>query len=243
MSYSGVKTRDSMMSGSGVHNNMKGSVQLKAGTLHEVNQQVTHPYTKLDLESSQMIAERIFKHYTGGGYSSSITPEQAKRMIQDAYKAVGRRDEPSEDDIKDYIIFHDRDGDQLFTQKDLENACAQYLCGPGGSGLSLLGKHTARENLIEYFVQDEDPNVVMPDLAHIDKLFDSYDKDGNGELDRNEVRRLIADTYRLIGKDKQITDQDIDIYMGGKDRMTKRAYEENVIGSMAKRHLLKLPEN
>ena len=88
-------------------------------------------------------------------------------------------------------------------------------------------------------MQDEDPSVLMPELAHVGKLFDSYDKDGNGELDRSEVSKLIADTYKLLGKTHFPSEAEVDAYLSGKDRMSKKTYEEMVLGSMAKRNLLK----
>ena len=223
-------------------NNMKASIMLKTGTLHEVNTQVVHPYTKLDTESARMVADKVFERFTGSAYASAINADQARRMIEVVNRAVGRREQVTDDDVKDFLEYHDRDKDSVFSKGDLHVLCEQYLTGPGGNGLNLTNKHTAREDLIEYFIQDEDPNVRMPEMTHVSKLFDSYDKDGDGALDRFEVRSLLTDTYKIL-KRSPPTESDLDSYMRGKDTITKQEFISKTTNSLMKRSLVKDTDN
>ena len=236
--------RDSTYSStSGSASNMRGSVHLRSGIIHEVTTQLVHPYTRLDYESCNYIADKIFKQYGGTGYSTKISFEQAKRIMQDVNKACGRKEEPTEEDIKDFVRFHDRDDDGEFTKKDLEAVCTNYLSGPGGNGYSLLGKETPNQRLINYFKQEQDPNLIMPDMTHVSRLFDQYDNDHNGELDRREVRDLLQDTFKVLKKDHVPTEEEVNSYLGGKERINKTEFENMLLNSLAKRNLVKTGDN
>ena len=227
---------------SSMSNSMKGSVMLKCGTIHEINSQVVHPFTKLDTESGRMIGERVFEHYSGSPYAGSLNADQVRRLLEDVNRLTRRKEPVTDEDIRDFLEYHDKDNDKSISRNDILSLSEQYLCGPGGSGLSLTSKHTAREDLIEFFIQDEDPNVKMPNMTHVSKLFESYDTDGNGSLDRSEIRRLLTDTYKLLKREPP-TDEEIDSYMGGKNRITKEEYIAAITNSLAKRHLVKTVDN
>lgn len=61
-------------------------------------------------------------------------------MISDAYYSVNRNFIPNEEDVHDYLRIHDRDKDGRLTLADLERSCIQYLCGVGGTGMSIVSR-------------------------------------------------------------------------------------------------------
>jgi Ca2+-binding EF-hand superfamily protein len=99
------------------------------------------------MESSKMIAQRLFGMYDRNG-DGKIDKNEARNMIGDAYSAVNQKYEFQLDDDELFVDAHDRDHDGVVTQRDIERACAQFLCGPGGNGVSLLGRQNNRDALL-----------------------------------------------------------------------------------------------
>ena len=92
--------------------------------------------TSLDIESAKNIARKIFDLYDVNK-TGVIESQECRSMICDAYLSVNRNFTPSEDEAHDYLKIQDRDHDGKLTLADLERSCIQYLCGRGGSGVSL----------------------------------------------------------------------------------------------------------
>lgn len=229
----------------GAATNMKGSVYLKTGKIQQVNERLTHPFTKLDLPSAQMITQKLFSHYTRGNLGTSgsfgrLGKEEAKRMMIDAYKCAGRDYSPTDEDVEDYIAYHDRDNDGGISAQDLEIACTNYLCGAAGEGYSLQGRYENRDLLLDYFVQDNDPNSETPLLTTIGNMIDDCGTGGaDGDLSASDIRQLLSETYRLLGKHRQFTDQEISAVMEGRQRLSKRQFGEMVQKSLVKRRIVK----
>ena len=213
----------------------KGSHLLKTGTIRSVNNNIVHPHTKLDLESSNKIVDKICSKYSISNRSTDI--ESYRRLMKDAYMYSGNDYTPSDEDVMDFIQHHDRDGDGIVSGNDLKNVCSHYLCGPAGTGMSLDRKDDENSDLISYFKQVIENTRDIPDQVHAIKMFEKYDSDGDGVLSKDEIRRMMIDTYKILNKDKMPTDEEINKHFGTDLKMSKQTFLDKILGSMSKRKL------
>lgn len=54
---------------------------------------------------------------------------------------------------------------------------------------------------------------VMQEINHARSIFEKYDRDRNGYLDRYEIRPILIDTYQTLGYDFNPSQDDIDRYI------------------------------
>lgn len=192
-----------------------------------------HPLTKIDLESAESLASKLFDYYSSGS-SNQLTPDNALKIIQDVRKITGGEDksDPEEDkeSSKEFVKHHDKDNDGVLSKRDFIRCCVRYLCGSGDSGVNLSGKISLKEQLLEALHEKIGKGVVEKELAGARIIFAKYDLNGDQYLDRSEVRNMIRDTYENLKNNIVLTDQVVDKYfsmVGSSDpnRISKEEYE------------------
>jgi Ca2+-binding EF-hand superfamily protein len=77
----------------------------------------------------------------------------------------------------------------------------------------------------------------------IDRVFDSYDRNRNGYIDRGEVPSLIKDTYQGIGVMMQPSQQDVESYLSSADAsgnggVSRSEFKMFVLQSLAQRGII-----
>lgn len=181
---------------------------------YTTNTHNVHPTTKVDFESAEHLAKRLFQHYAAS--SPKLTPNEAQNIISDAQSftnpSSAQLPQPDKLAAENFVKHHDRDLDGQLTKKDFIECCIQYLCGPGGSGVNLFGKMTAREELINYLHGELGMDEVDKELAQARFVFEKYDGNKDGFLDRNEVRVMMRDTYANLKDNISLTDDAVDKY-------------------------------
>ena len=203
-----------------------------------------HANTKVDYESALALAERLFNHYCPTG--QRITAKDALRIINDARSIANpSKDLEQEEDLakgEDFVQHHDRDIDGALTKKDFVEAIVQYLCGPGGSGVNLAGKVDARAQLIEFLHGAVGEDEVEMELKKARVIFERYDLNRDGFLDRNEVRNMMRDTYENLRTDVRMTDDAVDKYFSmieteKEELISQEEYEIFVLGALKSRNI------
>ena len=75
-------------------------------------------------------------------------------------------------------------------------------------------------------------------LDQIRRVFDKFDEDGNGFIDERELKKLMEETYNLLGVSKVITNEDVQSYLlmiDSKDgRVSYPEYERIVTRALAR---------
>jgi len=74
-------------------------------------------------------------------------------------------------------------------------------------------------------------------LDQIRRVFDKFDEDKNGEIDERELKNLMEETYRILGVNRQITNEDVQNYFSLIDsnrdgRITYPEYESIVVKAL-----------
>ena len=200
---------------------------MTSGVYRHVNEEVVHPYTKLDLESADSVANKVFNTYAGE-YSSQLSRENVFRIITAANRMAGRVEEASEEDIDDFISFHSPLS-KAISRNTITTRLRGYLTGPGNSGLNLSQMSHIRSSLVNYLV-----NAGLDDSSkNIDLLFDTFDHDKNGALDRSEISHLIKETFQFLGINEEPSESQINFYLQGKQHISKPEYQ-NLVMTMLK---------
>jgi Ca2+-binding EF-hand superfamily protein len=163
-------------------------------------------------------------------------------MIGDAYASLSKDYKPEEQDTTEYIHRHDVDGDGAFTLKDLEKICIQYLCGPSGIGISLLGVESEKEKLLRYLYRELGIEPVNRELENAEKVFNKFDSDKDGYLNKSDLKRMIMETYANLKSSYNPSDEEIMQYFGilhtkREDHVSKEEYEIYVLTSLKNRHI------
>ena len=57
-------------------------------------------------------------------------------------------------------------------------------------------------------IKESDLNAIIN--KNVDDIWDQYDKDGNGYLDKNEAKLLVLDSLKLMGENTQIDQKEFD---------------------------------
>lgn len=91
-------------------------------------------------------------------------------------------------------------------------------------------------------VQNYGRQIVEENLEQAESLFKKYDLDQDGFLNREEVRYLVHDTYRLLNKDLEITSAELDQYLqlmdlDGDGRISEFDYNMHILESLKKRDI------
>lgn len=86
------------------------------------------------------------------------------------------------------------------------------------------------------------PKRIDEELSRARKLFQKYDTDRSGYLERNELSPIIKDSYRLLGKQVNPTQEEIDEYMrmmdiSGDNLVSIEEFELHILKSLQHRKL------
>lgn len=204
-----------------------------------------HPLTRIDLESAKAIASRLFDYYNSEK-SSKLSARDALSLIQDVKSMTNSKDlehqQDPEEASEQFLRHHDRDGDGALTRKDFIECCVQYLCGPGGTGVNLSGKVTAKQQLLEALYGQVGEGEVERELQGATLIFDKYDINNDDYLDRSEVRNMMRDTYESLRDNIQMTDEAVDKYFSmigteKKDMISREEYELFILEALKSRNL------
>ena len=57
-------------------------------------------------------------------------------------------------------------------------------------------------------IKESDLNAIIN--KNVEDIWDQYDKDGNGYLDKNEAKLLVLDSLKLMGESTQIDQKEFD---------------------------------
>lgn len=80
------------------------------------------------------------------------------------------------------------------------------------------------------------------ELTRARKLFQKYDTDRSGYLERHELSPIIKDSYRLLGKDVNPSQEEIDQYLRmmdvtGDNQVSMEEFELHILKSLLHRNL------
>lgn len=216
---------------------------LRRSNYYSTKDQNLHPSTRIDLESAQALASKLFDHYTSSGHFSQ---SDALKLIKDVKSVTNNSKQEEEDEEEEisnqFLSHHDRDGDGVLSKKDFIECCVQYLCGPGGSGVNLFGKISPKQELIEALYGEVGGDEVENELSKARLIFDKYDLNGDEFLDRSEVRKMIKDTYENLKDNIKLTDEAVDRYFSMigsqfKDKISREEYEIFILEALRSRNM------
>ena len=192
-------------------------------------------------ESAKVLAEKLFNHYNRSE-SGKIEDSEARTMISDAYLITGKPNNSRVKEYKEYLAYHDLDGDGEFTLKDLENRVKKYLCGPGGFGINLSSDLTDNENYLKYIYKEIGKEKVDREIFRAKELFERFDEDNDGYLDENDVNKLLKETYQDLDPKIEFTYQDAIEYISNMNpsrdkKISEKEFEIGVIKALGARNI------
>lgn len=214
-------------------------------TYTSTRDQNLHPLTRIDLESAKILAARLFDYYNSDN-SSKLSARDALNLIQDVKGMTNSKDleytQDADEASEQFLKHHDRDGDGALTRKDFIECCVQYLCGPGGTGVNLSGKVSAKQQLVEALYGQIGEGEVERELQGATLIFDKYDANQDNYLDRGEVRNMMRDTYESLRDNIRMTDEAVDKYFSmigteKKDMISREEYEMFILEALRSRNL------
>lgn len=196
---------------------------------------------RIDEESARHLAQKLFEHYNRSK-SGRIEGNEARTMISDAYSALSKSYIPTEEETQDYIKGNDLDKDGSFSLKDAEEICIKFLCGASRIGLNLLGVDSEKEKLLKYLYRELGSEPVNRELEKAGEIFEKYDRGKDGYLDRENIRDMIKDTYKSMGKSFDPTDEDLEAYFDAvkakrEGFISKEEYEIFMLQALKNRYI------
>lgn len=221
----------------------KSSMMMVSNLQHSsmIPETQTNAPHRIDRESAKSLAQKFFEHYNRSK-SGKIEDNEARTMITDAYSALGKSYTPTDEDTAEYIESNDIDEDGSFTQKDVEKICEKFLCGPSGIGLNLLGVDSEKEKLLKYLFKELGSEPVNRELEKAALIFDKYDTDKDGYLDKDNLRQMIKDTYSHLKNNVEPSEEDLDAYLDiirtkREGYVSREEYEIYMLQSLKNRYI------
>ena len=200
--------------------------------------------TFVDKQSADILAKRLFKYYNTSK-TGKLDSTECQRLIKDAYQITGetRTKKVDQKEGENFIFYHEKSGGTKdLSLEDFRISIEQYLCGPGGRGVNLVGKVNKRLQLIRNLKGDLGNDLVEQELNKARNLFDMYDTNKDGLLSREEVRIMLQDTYKDRVGYLNVTERDIEEYfevVGAEgEQITKEDYEIFILDGIKERNLI-----
>jgi Ca2+-binding EF-hand superfamily protein len=202
--------------------------------------------------SPNKYGESVKKSYLPGSYLSQ-SPE---RTTYDAYGAPNARSYDAPTNSRSYDApTNTRSYDVSPSKKEADKRSytpGDYLNRSPYAGEDLKRSYTSNvEGLRKSPSKDETDKRVSEILARstitlkkamisqIRRVFDKFDEDKNGFIDERELKKLMEETYRILGLKKEVTYSDIQSYLSLVDTnrdglISYPEYEEIVTRALAK---------
>lgn len=111
--------------------------------LYNNTENQVHLLTHVDIESAEYLSSKLFDKYTPTGHSLSDS------SIRNLIHKANPRAEITEEDIQEWKKTNGTSREQ-FMEK-----CMKYICGPGGTGVNLLGTTKPKHKLINLLNSDQ----------------------------------------------------------------------------------------
>jgi Ca2+-binding EF-hand superfamily protein len=193
---------------------------------------------KFDDECLARIANIILHEYDKDR-SNYIDQAEISPLMMAAYDPQKPVPSPSQIDVQSYLSTHDSDGDGRLSQSDIFHSLKRTLGDPTGINIYRSHTHKAIYSLVE---QSLGRSRVEGELSRARSLFRKYDRNNSGYLERDEIRQMMIDSYRILRKTFNPTDNDIDQFTrlmdsSGDSLVSLDEYEVYVLRSLQRRQL------
>lgn len=154
---------------------------------------------QLDCENTH-VAHHLFQKYSKEG---DIPKENIKKMLRDLYgNLLNMNREELSEASQDILEMIDYDNDGKIGFGDIENFVSNYLAEFSHSVIETNNSNYGmanREEKIKLNMSNSFQSFEMDNLEIAHDIFDDYDVDKNGMINRNELTSVIRDVCKSLG--------------------------------------------
>lgn len=150
-----------------------------------------------------------------------LRPEELFSLLSQLYRRPYK-----DSSLEKYLSVWDANGNGLIDNSAIEKVCRRYLLGEG----QLVRKEKPKKKALTRTAQAQ--------LEVARRIFRMFDRDGSDSLGAAEMRLVMLETYKMMGREYEPSEQEVVDYIyliNGSSNPTVRLedYEEYVLKSLA----------